>query len=183
MSSGQGRRAAAGEATERQGGRIDIDAARSRVGFRVRKMGLYFVKGRFRSIEGSIETDDDGAPKRGELTIDVAASARGSRRVTGTCAAAIFSTSPTTRRSRCSSSRSDRAMGRFDATATFTIRRVSAPVELQGNVHGERQPAALHMHGTLDRHAFGIRARRPFEWIVGREVQLDALVVLADTRR
>jgi polyisoprenoid-binding protein YceI len=181
MSSGQGGRAAAGEAGERRGGRLDIDAARSRVGFRVRKMGLYFVKGRFRSIEGSVETDDDGAPKRGELTIDAASvTTRIPPRDSHLRRRDFLDVSDHPTISVLVESVRPGDEG-FDATATFTIRGVSAPVELQGHLHG-KQPVVLRLHGTLDRHTFGIRARRPFEWIVGREVRLDALVVLTNVR-
>jgi len=30
----------------------------------------------------------------------------------------------------------------------------------------------------LDRHAFGVRSRRPFDWVVARDVRLDVLLTL-----
>ncbi|MGH2805324.1 MAG: hypothetical protein ACRDL4_20160, partial [Thermoleophilaceae bacterium] len=58
-------------------------------------------------------------------------------------------------------------------------------VELRGHLHqspdaGRNGPGRLllHLEGTLDRHAFGIRARPPVEWIVGRDVLLDVELAL-----
>lgn len=51
-------------------------------------------------------------------------------------------------------------------------------VELEGHAHGGEGTLVLHLSGSLDRHAFGIRARQPFEMVVGEEVLLDAELVL-----
>lgn len=60
-----------------------------------------------------------------------------------------------------------------------------AQVELRGHLH--RAPDAdgngdarvlVHLEGKLDRHRFGIRARPPVEWIVGREVLLNLELAL-----
>lgn len=58
-------------------------------------------------------------------------------------------------------------------------------VKLTGHFHGcgpgEQEPSTtvvLHLSGALDRHAFGVRPRRPFDWVVGREVWLEAEITL-----
>lgn len=43
-----------------------MSAERSRIGFRVRKMGLYYVKGRFKRVNGSVEVGPDGVPVGGK---------------------------------------------------------------------------------------------------------------------
>ena len=54
------------------GRKLRIVADRSRVGFRVRKMGMYYVKGRFREIRGEVELGPEGVPVKGGATIDAA---------------------------------------------------------------------------------------------------------------
>ena len=39
------------------------------VGFRVKKLGLYFVKGRFREVRGNIDAGPTGNDARGEVVI------------------------------------------------------------------------------------------------------------------
>jgi polyisoprenoid-binding protein YceI len=38
----------------------------------VRKLGLYFVKGRFRDADGWVALDESGRPRRGEIEIQTA---------------------------------------------------------------------------------------------------------------
>ena len=42
----------------------------SRIEFKVRKMGLYVVKGRFKRLSGAVEVGPDGVPTGGSLRID-----------------------------------------------------------------------------------------------------------------
>ncbi len=51
-----------GEARLVSQGSWRVSAERSRIGFKVRKMGLYFVKGAFRRVEGHVEFDAAGVP-------------------------------------------------------------------------------------------------------------------------
>jgi hypothetical protein len=45
-------------------GPLRVVPGRSRVGFRVRRMGLYNVNGRFRGVEGEIEAASCGSTRR-----------------------------------------------------------------------------------------------------------------------
>ena len=47
-----------------------VAAEQSRIDFKVRKMGLYFVKGRFKRLSGSVEVGPDGMPTGGTVRID-----------------------------------------------------------------------------------------------------------------
>jgi polyisoprenoid-binding protein YceI len=149
-------------------------------------MGLYFVKGRFHAVDGWIEVGVDGAPRRGELKIDARSI---STRIPPrdwhlrTHDFLDVARHPTI---NVVVDAVQQGQGEFGASAMFTIRGTSAPVQLHGHLHGEHEPTVVHLHGTLDRHAVGVRARRPFEWIVGREVQstrsssLPTLVIPAE---
>lgn len=162
-------------------GRWVVDSDRSTVGFRVRKMGMYHVKGRFRRIEGSVEARGGG---------QVVAEAR-------IPAESIFTRIPP----RDAHLRSAQFLDvkrhpeiRFRAEAVgaagggashvggvLEIRGVSVPVELHAHTHGaagESGPLRVHLQGTVDRHAFGIRPPQPFEMIVGSEVHLDVELLL-----
>jgi polyisoprenoid-binding protein YceI len=157
----------------------------SRVRFRVKKMGLYFVKGRFRGVTGVVDFSPDGVPEGGELMID----------------AATISTRIAPRdvhlRSRdfldvkrhpeiwVRAERVERDHdGGFAVRALLEIHGKRRPIELHGHLHapGLSGYTTVHLHGVMDRHDFGIRARQPFEMIVGSEVQLDVELVLEPRR-
>ena len=155
---------------------------RSRVGFRVRKMGLYYVKGRFRSIQGRVEFGPEDLPERGEATID---------------AATITTRIPPRDRHlrsvdfldverhpliKFTAERVVPAMnGSFTVRGHFEIHGQRRPVELEGHLNSAGEQVTLHLRGTLDRPDFGIRARQPFEMVVGDEVHLDVELGLEPT--
>lgn len=65
-----------------------------------------------------------------------------------------------------------------------TRRLVKLTGHLHGSGPGEQEPSTtlvLHLTGKIDRHAFAVRPRRPFDWVVGREVRLDAEITLEPT--
>ena len=75
--------------------------------------------------------------------------------------------------------------GSVAAVAVFDLHGKRGPVELRGHSHQSLDtggngagPLLLHLHGKLDRREFGIRARPPVEWIVGRDVLLDVELAL-----
>jgi len=69
--------------------------------------------------------------------------------------------------------------GGLRVRARFELHGKRETVELSGHAHGGDGPLVLHLAGSLDRHAFGIRAaRQPFEMVVGSEVLLDVELVL-----
>lgn len=162
-------------------GRWIIDSDRSTVGFRVKKMGMYHVKGRFRRIEGSIEMREAG-PGAAGVRIE---------------AGSIFTRIPP----RDAHLRSSQFLDvkrhpdiRFDVETVesaadgsqrvrgaMEIRGVSVPVELHAHTHGaagDGGPVRVHLQGTVDRHDFGIRPPQPFEMIVGSDVHLDVELLL-----
>jgi polyisoprenoid-binding protein YceI len=155
----------------------------SRIGFRVRKMGLYFVKGTFKAVNGSVEIGPDGLPTAGSLRIDASTV---STRIPPrdwhlrTSDFLAVGDHPEIRVGVESAERASEEL--LTVSAVVTIRGVEARIPLVAHSHASEgrgnRGRALHVSGTLDRHRFGIRPRRPVEWIVGREVRLDALVHL-----
>lgn len=155
---------------------------RSHVGFRMRTMGMYFVRGRFAGVRGRVELDADGIPRRGEVEIK---SASVSTRMpprdwhlrTGEFLAA--SRHPCIRAS--AEGIEPAGDGALRVPAVLEIRGIRRPVPLIGHVHEAGDVFVLLLLGILDRHDVDVRPRRPFEWIVGREVHLDVELVLRRT--
>jgi hypothetical protein len=62
------------------------------------------------------------------------------------------------------------------------VRESAAPVRFSAHWHaaegGAEGVAMLHVSGVVDRRELGVRPRRPVDWIVGREVQLEGRLVL-----
>lgn len=154
----------------------------STVAFRVRKMGMYDVKGRFGDIEGYVEVAGDGTPLGGAAVVD---------------AASVNTRMPPRDRHLRGRDFLDVAEhptieavvdqvrlhedGWFAVAASFALHGVERRVDLRGHLHGApsgEDAVILHLSATIDRRDFGIRARRPFEWVVAREVRLDAELVL-----
>lgn len=159
-------------------GRWRVISERSRVGFRVKKMGLYRVKGRFRTVGGTVEIG--AARSSAEIVIDASSVTTrmpprdlhlrsadfldAKRHPVIAVSADVVEADPE---------------GELRVPATFEIRGRRAEVELAGHAHGaDAGELVLHLRGELDRHAFGIRPRQPFEMVVGRRVELDVELVL-----
>jgi polyisoprenoid-binding protein YceI len=162
-------------------GRWRVLPDRSRIGFRVKKMGLYYVKGRFSRVEGTLDSAG-----RGEVVIDAGSvSTRipprdwhlrsvdflDVRRHPEICAS-VQSIEPADE-------------GAVAALAVFDLHGERGPVQLRGHFHQAPDAGGngagrllLHLQGRLDRRGFGIRARPPVEWIVGRDVLLDMQLAL-----
>jgi polyisoprenoid-binding protein YceI len=162
-------------------GRWRVVPERSRIGFRVKKMGIYYVKGRFSRVEGTL--DQDG---RGEVVIDASSiSTRIPPRDWHLRSVDFLAVRrhPEIRARVESIEPADD--GGVVAAAVFDLHGERGPVALHG--HFRESPDAgrngagrllLHLQGTLDRREFAIRARPPFEWIVGRDVLLDVELAL-----
>jgi polyisoprenoid-binding protein YceI len=67
--------------------------------------------------------------------------------------------------------------GELKLTAMFDLHGQRRPAELTAHLHEGPAPV-LHSEGVLDRRDFGIRARQPFEMVVGRGVHLDVELAL-----
>jgi polyisoprenoid-binding protein YceI len=148
-------------------GRWELDPERSAIGFRVRKMGLYKVKGRFRTATGELRIGDEGAPLSAQLTID---------------AASVTTRMPP----RDLHLRS----AHFLAAAEHPTIRVQADSFWHGEDGGLRAAAAVavkdatkrlevgaHSHDEPRAVALGVTPPPPFSAIVGREIELDAMLV------
>ena len=159
-------------------GPLRVVSGRSRVGFRIRKMGLYYVKGRFRGVEGEIEAAPDGSFERGELRIDAKTITTRMPPRDWHLRTKDFLDVKTYPEIRVSAEGVERLPdGELKVTAAFELHGQRRPAELRGHLHEGPAPV-LHLEGVLDRHDFGIRARQPFEMIVGREVHLDVELAL-----
>lgn len=159
--------------------------ARSTVGFRVKKMGLYHVKGRFRDFDGHVEFASDSASPRGELQIEAASiSTRMPPRDWHLRTNDFLGAKQHPRiRIRVDRIEPDGSDG-FAARATIEIRGRVKLVDLLLHRHsvpdegGPQDRIGLHVHGVIDRHDFGIKATPPAEWVVASDVHIDAELVL-----
>ncbi|HKH14466.1 MAG TPA: YceI family protein [Solirubrobacterales bacterium] len=155
---------------------------RSRIGFRVRKMGVYYVKGRFRSIQGRVDFGPEGLPGRGEATIEAATITTRMPPRDWQLRTADFLDVERHPLIKFTAERVAPAMnGSFTVRGQFEIHGQRRPVELGGHLHAAGEQMALHLRGTLDRHDFGIRARQPIEMVIGDEVHLDVELGLEPT--
>lgn len=162
-------------------GRWAVLLDRSRIGFRVKKMGLYYVKGCFRRMEGTLEPDG-----RGSVVIDPSSiSTRIPPRDWHLRSADFLDVTRHPEIRASVDSIEPAGDGGLVAVAAFDLHGERGRVELRGHVHQPPDPGGngagrllLHLHGTLDSHDFGIRARRPVDWIVGRDVLLDVELAL-----
>jgi len=156
---------------------------RSTAGFRVRKMGMYDVKGRFGGVEGHVEVAGDGTPLGGAAVIDAASvDTRMPPRDRHLRSRDFLGVSEHPRISVDVDQVVPHEDGSFAFPATFALHGVERRVDLSGHLHSDASEdgvVVLHLSGTIDRRDFGIRARRPFEWIVAREVRIDADIVLS----
>lgn len=162
--------------------RWQVDSDRSRVGFRVRKMGLYDVKGRFRRFDGHMELGASGELRGGQVVIE---------------AASIHTRIPPRdwhlrTRDFLDAERHpeirvfaedvrEKADGTLGVSAYIDLHGTREQADLDAHLHEHAdasEPLVLHLHGVLDRHAFEVRPRLPFDWIVGREVHLDVRLTL-----
>ncbi len=163
-------------------GRWRVDPERAHVGFRVKKMGLYRVKGRFRDVKGAVEFNSAGA--RAELVIDAASiTTRMPPRDLHLRSADFLDVKRHPEITVRAASVQVEAGGRLRIPAAFDVHGDRDTVELAGEMHpGAGAERVLRLRGELDRHDFGIRARQPFEMVVGRQVELDVeLVLVRDT--
>ncbi len=160
-------------------GRRRIVADRSRVGFKVRKMGMYYVKGRFRSIGGELALGPDGAPREGEVTIDAASITTRMPPRDFHLKTKDFLEVKRYPQIRITADRvTPSASGGFTVHSQFEVHGERRPVDLDGHLHLNGDVTSLHLSGVIDRGDFGIRARHPFEMVVGREVHLDVELAL-----
>lgn len=154
------------------------------MGFKVKKMGLYHVRGRFSGVEGRLEVPGEGASARGEVLIDAATINTRIPPRDWHLRTKDFLDTGRYPQIRVHAEGVDTAPEEIRVHALFEIHGERREVELTGHLHGiEGAPSrtVLHLQGTLDRHDFGVRARPPVEWIVGRDVHLEVELALEFT--
>jgi polyisoprenoid-binding protein YceI len=164
-------------------GRWRVVAERSRIGFQVRKMGLYLVKGRFKRVNGSVDVGADGVPVTGSLRIDASSVSTRIPPRDWHLRSRDFVAVRQHPEIRVVADRVERAPGgAMVVPALVTIRGVEARILLTAHWHVSESEdigvAVLHVSGAFDRRQFGLRPRRPFDWIVGRGVRLEAVLDL-----
>ncbi|MGH2948020.1 MAG: YceI family protein [Solirubrobacteraceae bacterium] len=160
-----------------------MSAERSRIGFKVRKMGLYFVKGRFKRVNGSVEVGADGATVGGRLRIDASSVSTRMPPRDWHLRTRDFLAVKQHPEIRIAVERVEHAPnGAMVVLALFTVRGHDAQVPLTAHWHHSQGGAVLHVSGTVDRIKLGVRPRRPVDWIVGRNVHLDAVLHLEPSR-
>jgi polyisoprenoid-binding protein YceI len=164
-------------------GRWRVAPERSRIGFKVRKMGLYFVKGRFKRVNGSVDVGVDGVPVAGSLRIDASSVSTRIPPRDWHLRSRDFLAVGQHPEIGVVVDRVERAPGAaMVVPALVAIRGVEARIPLTAHWHvsegGDIGVAVLHVSGTLDRRQFGLRPRRPVDWIIGRDVHLDAVLDL-----
>jgi polyisoprenoid-binding protein YceI len=155
----------------------------SRIAFRVRKMGLYFVKGRFKRLSGYVEVGRDGVPTGGSLRIEASSvSTRMPPRDWHLRTRDFLSVRQHPEITVTVDDVATAMSGAIAVSASVTVRDTAAPVGLSAHWHAvERGPegaAMLHVSGVVDRRELGVRPRRPVDWIVGREIQLEGRLAL-----
>jgi polyisoprenoid-binding protein YceI len=156
-----------------------ISPERSRIGFKVRKMGLYFVKGAFKRINGSVEVGADGAAVGGRLRIDASSVSTRMPPRDWHLRTRDFLAVKQHPEIQITVEHAERAPnGAVAVLAHFTVRGHDAQVPLTAHWHHTEGGAVLHASGTVDRRELGVRPRRPVDWIVGRTIYLDAVLHL-----
>ena len=153
----------------------------SRIEFRVRKMGLYFVKGRFKRLSGAVEVGPDGVPTGGSLRIDASSvSTRMPPRDWHLRTRDFLAVRQCPEITITVDDVAAAVTGAIAVSATVTVRGCAAPVQFSAHWHeaGPDGVAMLHVSGVVDRRELGVRPRSPVDWIVGSEVQLEGRLVL-----
>jgi polyisoprenoid-binding protein YceI len=152
----------------------------------VKKMGLYFVNGRFRKVAGRVELGSQPGAAHAGLVIDAESITTRMPPRDWHLRTRDFLDVRRHPEIRVTGERIEAGPGAgFGLPATFGIHGERREVELTGHIHGpdpshgrQVESILLHLEGVLDRHDFGVRPRMPVEWIVGRQVHLSAELVL-----
>lgn len=160
-----------------------IDKSHTSVEFAVRHMGLATVRGRFRSVDGTVETGPDGAPRAIEARIDAASIDTGDARRDEHLRSADFLDAqryPTLvfRSTRIAAETG----GRYRVDGHLTIRDETRPVSFEVEVtRPVTDPwgylrAGATARGTLNRKDWGLTWNLALEAggvLVGEKVQLE----------
>jgi polyisoprenoid-binding protein YceI len=151
-------------------GRWHVVPGRSRVGFKVKKFGLYFVKGKFSAVEGWIEVPDDPAATHGEVVVQAKTiSTRMPPRDWHLRTRDFLGVKQYPELRITAHGIEPSEDGDFRLSATFEMHGERRSVTLGAHAHDH----VLHLEGLVNRHDFGIRAPWHSEWIAAPEIHLD----------
>lgn len=145
--------------------------------------GALLRQGSFRRLEGWVELGGHGSPQRGAIEIDARSISTRIPPRDWHLRTRDFLDVKRRPKIHVTVDAVERVDGELRIPASVSIHDLTRAVQLTAHLHRHGSAVAIHLKGALDRRAFEIRARRPFEWIVGREVLVDALVTVADAEQ
>jgi polyisoprenoid-binding protein YceI len=151
---------------------FNLDPAHTMVQFKVRHLGLSTVTGRFSTFAGSFQLDPaSGQAANANLSIDVASvNTDNERRNAHLKSADFFSADSFPKITFVSTSIQKLAGNKYKVNGNLTMRGVTKPVTLDGELAGTRQTpqgwlAALSLTGTVKRKEFGLMWDRVTEGV------------------
>jgi polyisoprenoid-binding protein YceI len=158
-------------------GTWSVDPERSRIGFRVKQMGLGAVRGAFRAFEGTLEVGDDGARAHGSVSV-ASLDTQNVRRDAHLRSPAFLDAERHLRMTFASRSIRPLDGGRFEIAGDLTLHGVTRPLTLTaelrdaGHRDGEAR-VALAVTGALDRGDHGVTPGRVLDVLVSERVELE----------
>lgn len=151
---------------------FNLDPAHTMVQFKVRHLGLSTVTGRFATFTGSFQLDPaSGTASNATISIDVASiNTDNDRRNTHLKSPDFFAADSFPKITFVSTSIQKLAGNKYKVNGNLTMRGVTKPVTLDGELAGTRQTprgwlAALSLTGTVKRKDFGLMWDRVTEGV------------------
>jgi polyisoprenoid-binding protein YceI len=161
---------------------FNIDAAHTMVQFKVRHLGLSTVTGRFATFTGSFQLDPaSGTASNAQLSIDVASiNTDNDRRNAHLKSPDFFAADSFPKITFVSTSIQKLSGNKYKVNGNLTMRGVTKPVTLDGELAGTRQTprgwiAALSLTGTVKRKEYGLMWDRMTEGVavVADDIQMQ----------
>jgi polyisoprenoid-binding protein YceI len=156
-------------------GKWEVVPERSAVGFKVKKLGLYYVKGKFEEVGGWVEVPDDPIGTRGEVVVQAKSISTRMPPRDWHLRTKDFLDVKRYPEIRISAAGVEKGDDGFRLAASFAIHGVEKPAILTAH---NREGGILQLEGVIDRHDFGIRAPWHSEWIAGSDIHLDVRLAL-----
>lgn len=151
---------------------FNLDPAHTMVQFKVRHLGISTVTGRFGKFAGAFQLDPaSGQASNASLSIDVASiTTDNDRRDADLKSSNFFSADSFPKITFQSTSIQKLSGNKYKVNGNLTMRGVTKPVSLDGELAGTRQTergwlAALSLTGTVKRKDFGLTWDRMMEGI------------------
>lgn len=158
-----------------------IDPTHSSIEFRVRHLGIAWVRGRFKSFEGNVELDEDGRPQSIEATIDATSIDTGVEdRDAHLRSPDFFDVENHPTLEFRSTAIEPRGEGEYEMTGQLTMLGKTHPVRLELEAAPPitdpwgAERVAGSAGGKLDRKEWGLEWNQALEaggWLVGNEVK------------